>query len=111
MTTRATRDLTEDELSIFITLELNSNVDGLFEALKTTDGGWVLEAIQKRFEAYNLNVDKKVMIAVLSIGDGVVGMCSKYVDYIAIWNSTHHIALIDWNIFTKAIYPLGIPVL
>lgn len=111
MESRITRELTENEFSIFFMLEQNSTVDELFEQLKSTDGGWVLKAIEKRFEAHEMNVDKKVMIAVLSIGDGVVGKCAKYVDDIAAWGKEFYHTKIEWNRFTREIYPFGIPVL
>jgi hypothetical protein len=111
MESRQIRELTEDELSIFVMLEQNSNVDELFEQMKETDGGLVLKAIEKRFEAYEMNVDKKVMIAVLSIGDGVVGKCAKYVDDIAAWGNEFHHTKIEWNRFTREIYPFGISLL
>lgn len=111
MESRKTRELTKDEITIFITLEQNSNVDELFEQLKLTDGGWVLKAIEKRFEAHKMNVDKKVMIAVLSIGDGVVGKCLKYVDDISNWGNEFCHTKVEWERFTNDIYPWGIPVL
>lgn len=111
MKSRKTRDLTEEEMKMFIALERQPSVDELFDALKETDGGWVLKAIEKRFESHKMNVDKKVMIAVLSIGDGVVGKCAKYVDDIASWGNEFHHTKIEWNRFTKEVYPFGIPVL
>lgn len=109
MESKKTRLFTQDEMSLFITLGLISNVDELFEQLKSTDGGWVLKAIEKRFKAHEMNVDKKVMIAVLSIGDGVVGKCAKYVDDIAVWANEFDHTKIDWNRFTKEVYPFGVP--
>lgn len=111
MESRKTRELTQDEMSIFITLEQNSNVDELFNQLKETNGGWVLKAIEKRFEAHKINVDKKIMIAVLSIGDGVVGKCAQYVDDIVCWGNEFYHTRIEWDRFTKEVYPFGIPVL
>ena len=110
MESRKTREMSEDEISIFITLERNSNVDELFEQLKLANGGWVLKAIEKRFEAHKMNVDKKVMIMILSIGDGVTGKCAKYVDDIAEWGNEFYHTKIEWDRFTKEIYPLGIPI-
>ncbi len=111
MESRKTRELTQDEIEIFIILEQNPNVDELFAQMKETNGGWVLKAIEKRFEVHKMNVDKRVMIAVLSIGDGVVGKCAKYVDDIASWGDKFHHTNIDWKLFTQKIYPHGIPVL
>lgn len=111
METRKTRELTKNEISIFLMLERNSNIDELFNQLKETDGGWVLKAIEKRFKAHKMDVDKKVMIAILTIGDGVVGKCAKYVDDIADWGDEFYHSKIEWERFTKQIYPFGIPVL
>ncbi|MCC6843766.1 MAG: hypothetical protein IT264_11815 [Saprospiraceae bacterium] len=110
MESKKIRELNNDEVIIFLRLMITSNVDELFKKLELTSGGWVLKAIQKRFVAHKLNVDKKVMIAVLAIGDGIVGKCAFYVDDIASWGSKFNRKEIDWNTFTKEIYPLGIPV-
>lgn len=104
------RALTPDELYMFVMLEQNKNVDELFNKLKETDGGWVLKAIEKRFKAYNIDADKRVMIAVLSIGDGIVGICAKYVDDMVNWCNNLNHTKIDWNRFTQKVYPHGIPV-
>lgn len=111
MESRKTRELTENEMYIFIKLEQYPNIDELFNQLTQIDGGWVLKAIEKRFEAHKMNVDKRVMIAVLSIGDGIVGKCAKYVDDIADWGNEFYHTKIEWNRFTREVYPFGIPVL
>ena len=111
MESRKLRELTEDEMIIFMMLELRSNVDELFEQLSLATGGWVLKVIQKRFEVYKINVDKKTMIAILSIGDGVVGVCVKYVDDISIWANEFNHTRINWKTFTLEVYPFGIPIL
>jgi hypothetical protein len=110
MESRKTRELTEDEVMIFIKLELMPNVDELFNKLKSTDGGWVLKAIEKRFEAHNIKVDEKVMISVLAIGDGVIGKCVKYVDDIACWANMQYHTEVDWNRYINEIYTFNIPV-
>lgn len=108
-----TREMNLDELDTFITLELipESRIDELFDVITNTDGGWVLKAIQKRFLAHKIDVDKRIMIAILSIGDGTVGVCAKHVDYIATLSSKMNYLKIEWSIFTQKIYPTGIPVL
>jgi hypothetical protein len=106
------RELTKDELHIFLILEKEVNIDGFFQYLMNkTGGGWVLKAIEKRFEAHEIAVDKKTMIAVLSIGNGAVGKCAKYIDDIAQWCNERKKNTIDWDIFCKQIYPDGIPIL
>lgn len=111
MESRKTRTLTQDEASIFVMLEFNPDADELFTKLQEEVGGWVLKAIEKRFSVLGINADKRVMIAVLSIGDGVVGICAKYVDDIVSWGNKFHHKEIDWDRFTREIYPHGIPVL
>lgn len=111
MNKTATRELTEDEMHIFMTLEINPEVDELFNKIKSTDGGWVLKAIEKRFGVYNMNVDKRVMIGILTIGDGVVGKCAKYVDDIAKWSNKSSQSEINWKKFKEEIYPWGIPII
>jgi len=106
-----TRELTKDEKEILVMLQLaeNKSVDQLYEKLSETNGGWVIQAIEKRFKAYNLDVDKKVIIMISSLGDGIVGQCVKYVDDIFIW-SKKNTKEINWNCFTRRIYPMGIPI-
>jgi hypothetical protein len=106
------RSLNEDEMHIFLMLEMMSSVDvvGFYESIKESDGGWVLKAIEKRFKAYNIEADQKVMVTVLSIGDGVVGVCAKHVDYISDFCSKNN-KKADWDTFTKQIYAHGIPIL
>lgn len=111
MESRKTRELTEDEMAIFIMLEQNSNVDGLFNQLKETPGGWILKAIETRFIYHKMDVDKRVMIAILSIGDGIIGKCVKYVDDIADWGNEFYHKKVEWNRFKQEIYPFGIPVI
>lgn len=103
-----TREMNEDEFSIFLTLEKLDDVDGLFtELAKKT---WVLKAIEKRCAAYSMNVDKKVMIAILTIGDGVVGKCAKCVDDIFEWSHMNQHKNITWITFCQTIYPTGVPI-
>lgn len=111
MESRKTRELTESEVSVFLTLEQLPNGDELFNELLKEPGGWVLKAIEERFTAHKMNVDKKVMIAILSIGDGIVGKCAKYVDDIADWGKEFYHTKVEWSRFVKEIYPFGIPVL
>ncbi|MCX6217645.1 hypothetical protein [Spirosoma sp.] len=105
-----TREMTRGEVSIFICLEQAASVDGLFKEIAATAGGWVLKAIEKRFEAHGLTVDKKVMIFILTIGNGVVGQCAQHVDNMAEWAGKQQQTQIDWRTFTHQIYPHGIPV-
>lgn len=104
METKQERLITADELEIFICLQLDIDVDGLFEEI-INNGGWVLKAIEKRFEAHKIEVDKKVMIAILTMGDCAVGKCAKLVDYVADWCNKFDYKKIDWAIFTHKIYP------
>lgn len=109
METRETRELTRDEMAIFLVLEKNQNIDEMFVAMKNEDGGWVLEAIQRRFSAHDINTEKRVMIAVLYIGDGVIGRCAKYIDHIAEWCHKQKTHKIEWQQFAMKVYPYGIP--
>lgn len=65
--------LTDDEISMLSVIEDNQNIEEVFNILKSTDGGWVLMAIQKRFEAQNLTPDHKVMVAILYLGECAIG--------------------------------------
>lgn len=105
------RELTQDETEIFIRLsKMNDNRTNEFFYVILKSGGWVLKAIQKRFLIHAIEVDKKVMIMVLSIGDGVVGKCAKYVDDIARICHEKNIKNLDLELFSKTIYPNGVPI-
>jgi len=110
METRELRELTQDEMSMFLVLEKNQNIDEMFVAMKNEGGGWVLGAIEKRFAAHGINAEKRIMIAVLYIGDGVIGKCSKYVDDIAEWCYKQKAHKVEWQEFTMRVYPHGIPI-
>lgn len=110
MDTRKLREMNMDEKSILLSLELASNIDDLFNGLSEQPGGWVLKAIEKRFNELEKEVDKKIMIMILSIGDGIIDKCVKYVDDIVNWSNEFYHSKITWEQFTKEIYPHGIPV-
>jgi len=99
-------NLDEDGSSIYVNLHTyrDEPADDVFALILAEPGGWVLEAIKKRFYAYKLDVDQKVMIMIMSLGDCAIGKCVKYVDHIAMWCKENHQSKIDWDIFTKQIY-------
>lgn len=103
------REMNEDELAIFCTLELSKDVTELYDEI-IKNGGWVLNVIRKRFSVYDIETDKKVLIMVLAMGDGAAGLCVKYVDDIANWSSENKCKKIDWSVFTKLVYPNGFPI-
>ena len=105
-----TRELTIDETSIFLSLHrANENqANEMFERI-INDGGWPLKAIEKRFEAHSLDVDKKTMIMILSIADGAVGKCANFVDDISKICEDKSIKKLSFDDFSKKVYPWGIP--
>jgi len=106
--TKNTRQFNDCEMALFFVLNEHDNVELLFEELKTLPSGWVLMAIEKRFKAHNVQADQKVMIAILTIGDGVVGKCAKYVEHII--KLSKNKTQIDWEFFASALLPFEIPV-
>ena len=111
-TTTNLREMTNDELQMFVLLNDSTAeiVIKMFNKLEEHPGGWVLRAIKKRFEAYNIKVDNKTMIMILTIGVGAVGKCVKYVDDIAVFCKDNSKTKIDFKTFTEIIYPHGFPV-
>ncbi len=105
------REMDDQETELFILLHSQSNVqsDALFQKMIEDDSVWVLKAIQKRFKAAELVADKKTMIMILFMGDGVVGKCAKYVDDIYLRCKKQGIEKLTFETFTKDIYPLGFP--
>lgn len=105
------RELTIDETSVFITLSKANEKQSieLFNEI-LNEGGWVLKVISKRFGVlHKMEVDYKTMICVLCIGDGVAGICVKYVDDIAIICKEKNIIKLNFDDFSKKIYPWGVP--
>ena len=104
--------MTIEETEIFINIKDASEkqIAELFQDLCDSDGGWVLKVIEKRFEVFKISADRKTMIMVLSIGDGIVGKCAKYVDDIVVRAAKSNLDNIDFDSFTSKIYPMGFPV-
>lgn len=105
------RNMNTDEYVIFVNLQGASEdtMEKMYAEMCETDGGWVLKAIHKRFEAHDLPTDKKTQIMVLSMGDGVVGRCAKYVDDIV--EKAHGLDLqeLSFKDFAQKIYPWDFP--
>lgn len=104
-------ELNEDELYMFVSLAKieKENVEGLFIGLSNEPGGWVLKAIEKRFQVLEIKVDKKVLIMILSHGDGAVGRCANYVDNIHEWCQKNEKKEVSWEDYSMNIYPHGVP--
>ncbi len=104
--------MNKEEISVFYGLTLINEIDELYSELEKETGGWVLKAIEKRFSlGYQIDVDKRVQIMILTHGNGVVGICAKHVDYIAEWAKKRQHKKITWDMFRMQIYAHGIPVL
>ena len=110
------RELTHDEANIFLSIGQASEeqINKMYDGLKAQPGGWVLEAISKRFTAYKLNVAKSVQIMVLTIGNGTVGYCAQIVDDItSIYKEKNLVNAntkeITLDYYSKNIHPLGVP--
>lgn len=101
-----------DEDLILLMLEEYSNIDELFEKLVLSSVGFILKQIEKRFASYKINVDRKVILIILFIiiDKGMLGNYVKYIDFVISWANKFNRNEIDWNTFTKEVYPLGIPV-
>lgn len=112
MDTKPLRELTIDEAEMFLKLQkiTDKQADDLFKKLIDQDGGWVLKAIEKRFNVLEKNVDKKIMVMILFLGDGIIGKCVKFVDDIISWGNKFNHSTITWDQYTKDIYPVGIPI-
>ena len=108
MDTTITRELNEDEFFIFCELQLIPDASELYDAI-VDQGGWVLRAIEKRFNALGMTADHKVMIMIMTLGDGVIGKCVKYVDDIAGWSIANKQPKITWKDYCLEIYPKEVP--
>lgn len=107
------RELNQDETSILfslLTTKDKAGIENLFKELSKQGGGWVLAAIEKRFSVHQISCDKKVMIMILTMGDGVVGRCARYVDDIVKWCRLKESTNITLDDFCNKIYPMEIPV-
>jgi hypothetical protein len=104
------REMTKDEMYIFVHLSKMTDIeaDGLYNTL-IKEGGWVLEAISKRFKAWDLIVDKRVSILVFFIGDTTIGRCVKYVDDIYRICGERKITNLSFQDFSMNVYTDGFP--
>lgn len=107
---RQLREMTMDEVDIFIRLKSmeKNEIEGLYNHL--FKDSWVLKAISKHAEARELDIDKKVQILILSISDGVVGICVKYVVELKEWSIKKSQTKISFDDFCLKVYPHGFPV-
>lgn len=85
------------------------DIELCYDEMKKSLGGWVLEALEKRLEVYKIEFDKRILIMILSFGDGVIGKCVKYLDYTAKFCTEQNISNIDYGFFMDQIYFAGIP--
>ncbi len=72
-------------------------------------GGWVLKAIDKHFEAVNLQCSKRVQIMLLAISDGAIGRAVQYVRPMYDWAKETGTMEITWEDFNLRIFPMGYP--
>jgi len=104
------RELNQDEIFVLARMLKadNEKVELLFNDI-VKKGGWVLQAIEKRLKAYDLQTDKQTMILILSLSDGVVGVAAKYVDDVVRICKELNITKLDLDLFCEKIYPFGVP--
>ena len=103
------REMTDDEVSIFVTLRSTSrkNIENMYEDL--IQQSWVLKAIGKHCEAFELECEKSVQIMILTIGDGVVGHCVKYLNIVHEWAHRSGQKQVTIEDFATKIFPFGFP--
>lgn len=103
-------DFIETQFFIALNQKIDENVlENFFaEFQKEVDGGWVLEAIEKRFRAHEIEVDKKIILMIGFFGKGAVGICAKHVDFIAELAKSIGLKTISWHDFIYKIYPHGV---
>ena len=77
--------INEDVNAIYINLTkmTDENIDNCYRDM--LEQSWVLKAIEKHCEAFQLECEKSVQIMILSIGDGAVGRCVKLLDIVHEW--------------------------
>lgn len=105
-----TRQLTDDEHELIIKMDLIVSYEQLYKELLESSGGWVLKAIEKRFTAYGLVADKKVMILILYFADGAVAKCAQIIDYLKEYSDQNHRIFLSWSFFKYYLRTSGIPI-
>lgn len=109
------REMTKDEATVFIAVvqanHHKRDIEPLFNELKSADGGWVLEAINKHCEILSseIKIDKSVQIIILTIGDGTIGYCLQHLAHIVEIAKSKNIDNITIQEFSEQIYPMSIP--
>ncbi|SFU77233.1 hypothetical protein SAMN05216480_12331 [Pustulibacterium marinum] len=107
---KETRVLTVNECRLLLMLSQIEHIEPLYNELIQKDGGWVLKAIAKHFEASEIETDKKIMIFILDLGDGIIGKCVNYIYDLIKWAKNRGSGIITWKNLTEDIYAHGIPV-
>lgn len=101
--------MNDEEVSIFITLNTLSKeqIESLYNALYIES--WCIRAIHLHSMAMNLQLEKAVLIMLLTIGDGVIGRCLKYLHVIKKWADLEGKKESTFNDFSTKIFPFGFP--
>ena len=110
MEPKSFRKMNMDEIVVMSILNKHKDVSNLEDELLTSAGGWVLKAIKKRLDAYELAYDVKTIIALLTVGDGVVGKCADQVDYVAQWCKANKMTKLTYTVLLDRIYIIGVPI-
>lgn len=103
------REMNDDELSIFITLNTISKEECESLYIAFANKSWVLRAIHLHSLAMKLQLEKKVLIMLLTLGDGVIGCCLKYLHVIKKWADLQGQTVITFNDFSTKVFPFGFP--
>lgn len=103
------REMTFVETQMFVTLKMieKGKIDEMFEDLKKQS--WVLQAIEKHFKARELIVEKEVQMMILIMGNGVVGRCVQFIDFIE--KNAKGSTTVTFQDYIFKYFPMGIPVL
>lgn len=99
----------EDVEFLIQIMQMNSseNMDGLYNHFLTES--WVSQAIKKRVEAFNLNIDKCTQIMILYLSDGIVGHAVTYIHYLQYWMKKNNETEVSGKLLMERIFGAGFP--
>jgi hypothetical protein len=103
-------EMNDELVQIFVQLTMLKESDAPHLSNDIIEGGgWVLKAIDKNFEAINLQCSKRVQIMLLAISNGAVGRAVQYIRPIYDWAKETGSTEITWEDFNLRIFPMGYP--
>lgn len=99
-----------EDIEFFIQIIHKNNsehINGLYNHFLAES--WVSQAIKKRCEAFNLNIDKTAQILILYLSDGIIGHAVTYIHYLEYWMKKNNESEVTGKLLFETIFARGFP--